>query len=247
MLIRKTMDSSHRNLTQQLVHILGKAIVQGQYEVGGSLPSEAEICAQYSISRTAVREGVKMLTAKGLISSRPRQGIKVLDANNWNLFDVDVLDWILTGTPDLYMLRHFLQLRLAIEPEAAYLAAQYATPEHLTIIENALVRMNSAKTGFDDTLEADIEFHKSLLNASNNPFFIQLMNFIETALRVNIRFTNRLQAVTEDEYQAHVDIFEAIKQGQADDAYQATLATQKTTMANVNDKIAKFEQYKKCN
>lgn len=232
---------SHRNLTQQLVHLLGKDILQGKYPSGSHLPSEAEICSQYDISRTSVREAVKMLTAKGLISSRPRQGITVQNTDKWNLFDSDVLEWILTGKPDLYMLRHFLQLRLAIEPEAAYLAAQYATPEHLTIIEQALVRMKSATTGFDDTLEADIDFHKSVLNASNNPFFIQLMNFIETALRVNIRFTNRMKAVTKEEYQAHVDIFNAIKSREADKAYQLALVTQKATLAIVNDKISLLE------
>jgi len=232
---------SHRNLTQQLVHLLGKDILQGKYPSGSHLPSEADICSQYDISRTSVREAVKMLTAKGLISSRPRQGITVQNTDKWNLFDSDVLEWILTGKPDLYMLRHFLQLRLAIEPEAAYLAAQYATPEHLTIIEQALIRMKSATTGFDDTLEADIDFHKSVLNASNNPFFIQLMNFIETALRVNIRFTNRMKAVTKEEYQAHVDIFNAIKSGEADKAYQLALVTQKATLAIVNEKISLLE------
>jgi len=233
---------SHRNLTQQLVHLLGKDILQGKYPNGSHLPSEAEICSQYDISRTSVREAVKMLTAKGLISSRPRQGITVQETDKWNLFDSDVLEWILTGKPDLYMLRHFLQLRLAIEPEAAYLAAQYATNEHLTIIEQALTRMKSATTGFDDTLEADIDFHKSVLNASNNPFFIQLMNFIETALRVNIRFTNRMKAVTKEEYQAHVDVFNAIKSGDADKAYQLALVTQKATLAIVNEKISLFEK-----
>ena len=74
------MASEHRNLTQQLVHELGKEILQGKYSIGNKLPSEAELCLQYNISRTATREAVKMLTAKGLISSRPRQGIKVLDS-----------------------------------------------------------------------------------------------------------------------------------------------------------------------
>lgn len=238
------MESSHRNLTQQLVHELGKKIIQGKYQVGHSLPSEAELCAQFNISRTATREAVKMLTAKGLINSRPRQGIKVLESKHWNLFDVDVLDWILLGKPDLYLLRHFLQLRQAIEPEAAALAAQYASEEELSAIENALVRMKHATSGDDDTHEADIEFHQSVLAASNNPFFIQLKNFITTALKVNIRFTNRMIAVTMEEYQAHVDIFEHIKNKRGQQAYDASLATQKATLAIVNGQIAKLEQAK---
>ncbi len=238
------MESSHRNLTQQLVHELGKKIIQGKYQVGHSLPSEAELCEQFNISRTATREAVKMLTAKGLINSRPRQGIKVLEPKHWNLFDVDVLDWILLGKPDLYLLRHFLQLRQAIEPEAAALAAQYATEDELSAIENALVRMKHATSGDDDTHEADIEFHQSVLAASNNPFFIQLKNFITTALKVNIRFTNRMIAVTQEEYQAHVDIFEHIKNKRDKQAYDASLITQRATLAIVNKQIAQLEQEK---
>ncbi|WP_448566306.1 FadR/GntR family transcriptional regulator [Thalassotalea ganghwensis] len=235
------MDSSHRNLTQQLVHELGKAILQGVYKVGDSLPSEADICTRYNISRTATREAVKMLTAKGLIGSRPRQGIKVLDSKHWNLFDVDVLDWILIGKPDLYMLRSFQQLRLAIETEAAFLAAQYATDEELKVIENALARMKNATSGHDDTHEADIEFHQSILSASHNPFFIQLKSFITTALKVNLRFTNRLKAVTLEEYQAHVDIFDFIKNKQAQQAYDASMVTQKATLALIEEQIVQFE------
>lgn len=236
------MQSSHRNLTQQLVHELGRSILQGKYIVGDSMPSEADLCTQYNVSRTATREAVKMLTAKGLISSRPRQGIKVLELKHWNLFDSDVLSWILIGKPDLYMLRHFLQLRVAVEPEAAFLAAQYATDDNLKDIENALSRMKEAQKGFDDTHEADIEFHKSILAASNNPFFTQLKNFIETALKVNMRFTNRMKAVTEEEFQAHVDIYEHIKNTNAQAASDAAMITQKETLAVVNKQIVNLER-----
>ena len=238
------MASEHRNLTQQLVHELGKQILQGKYSIGNKLPSEAELCLQYDISRTATREAVKMLTAKGLISSRPRQGIKVLDSKHWNLFDVEVLNWILIGKPDLYMLRHFLQLRLSIEPEAAYLAAQYASADDIKEIEDALARMKDAEDGYDDTLEADIEFHKSVLAASNNPFFIQLKTFIETALKVNLRFTNRFKAITIDEYKAHFDIFDNIAKRNPQAAHDASLYTQKITLALVDDAIADMEKAK---
>ncbi|WP_340677422.1 FadR/GntR family transcriptional regulator [Paraglaciecola sp.] len=235
------MESSHRNLAQQVAHELGKKIMQGSYKVGDSLPSEADLCTQFNISRTATREAVKMLTAKGLISSRPRQGIKVVESKHWNLFDVDVLNWILIGKPDLYLLRHFLQLRLAIEPEAAFLAAQYAQEEQLAAIESALARMKNATNGQDDTHEADIAFHQSVLSASNNPFFIQLENFITTALKVNLRFTNRMIAVTVTEYQAHVDIFEYIKHKNPQAAFDSAMVTQRATLAIVNDKIAALQ------
>jgi len=238
------MEPSHRNLAHQVVHELGKKIMQGSYKVGDSLPSEADLCSQFNISRTATREAVKMLAAKGLISSRPRQGIKVVDSKHWNLFDVDVLNWILLGKPDLYLLRHFLQLRFAIEPEAAFLAAQFAEEDDLEAIENALVRMKNATNGQDDTHEADIDFHQSVLCASNNPFFIQLNNFIGTALKINIRFTNRMIAVTVAEYQAHVDIFEHIKNREPQKAFDSAMVTQKATLEIVNKQIAALESKK---
>ncbi len=236
------MELAYRNLAQQVVHELGKHIMQGGYKAENSLGTEAELCEKFNVSRTAVREAVKMLTAKGLISSKPKKGIQVLDSKHWNLFDVDVLDWILIGKPDLYLLRHFLHLRLAIEPQAAYLAAQFAQQDDLNAIENALARMRNASNGFECTHEADIEFHQSVLSASNNPFFIQLKNFIATALKINIRFTSRKQSVTEEEYQAHVDIFEHIKNKESQLAFDASMATQKATLSIVNKQIEALTQ-----
>lgn len=237
------MESSHRNLTQQVVHELGKKILNGSYKVGDRLPSEAGLCTQFNISRTATREAVKMLTAKGLISSRPRQGITVVESKHWNLFDVDVLEWVLLGKPDLYLLRYFLQLRLALEAEAAYLAALYATENDIKAIESALVRMKDATNGMDDTHEADIDFHHSVLSASNNPFFIQLKNFITTSLKVNLRFTNRMLAVTVEEYQAHRNIFEHIKNKNPQAAFDAAMITQRATLAIVNKQIEEQESH----
>ncbi|WP_289076799.1 GntR family transcriptional regulator, partial [uncultured Pseudoalteromonas sp.] len=90
-----------QNLTQQLTHDLGFAIVRGVYPVNEGLPSEADLCVKYDVSRSATREAVKMLSAKGLISSRPKQGIRVLPESSWNMFDTDVLRWILSSKPSL--------------------------------------------------------------------------------------------------------------------------------------------------
>ncbi len=237
------MEISHRNLTQQLVHELGKAILQGKYN-DNKLPSEADIAKEYDISRTATREAIKMLTAKGLISSRPRQGIKVQDIKHWNLFDSDVLRWVLLGKPDLYMLRHFLDVRLAIEPAAASLAARYASDDEIINIETSLSKLKFEGSGYDDTHQADIDFHKSILFASNNPFFIQLQTFVETALKVNLHFTKRADAVSEKEYQEHVDIFNCIKAGDEQGAFDTAAKTTKLTISLVNDKIAALELHK---
>ncbi|MFT5712069.1 MAG: DNA-binding FadR family transcriptional regulator [Glaciecola sp.] len=206
------MKSPQRhNLTHQLTHDLGIAIVNGKYPIGKGMPSEADLCMEYDVSRSSTREAVKMLSAKGLLSSRPKQGIRVLPESSWNMFDTDVLTWILSSKPSLSLLKEFTQVRFAIEPEAAALAAKNATDEQLTKIESALSRMADADNGLDDPLEADIEFHTTILEASGNRFFAQLSDFIGTALRVSIRYTNKIKGVPGADVQKHADIFNTIK------------------------------------
>lgn len=204
-------NSPKHNLTHQLTHDLGMAIVKGQYKVGQGLPSEAVLCVEYDVSRSATREAVKMLSAKGLISSRPKQGIQVLPERNWNMFDTDVLSWILNSKPSLALLKEFTQVRVAIEPQAAALAALNGTDEQFAAIEEALTRMADAEEGLDDPLDADIAFHTSVLLASGNRFIEQLSEFISTALRVSIRYTNRIKGVPGADVQKHADIFNTIK------------------------------------
>jgi DNA-binding FadR family transcriptional regulator len=215
-----TFDSN-RNLTHQVVHKLGGAIVQGTYQINAVFPTEAELCVQYDISRSVIREAVKMLAAKGLIASRPRQGIRVQPNTQWNMFDADVLQWTLASRPSLQLLREFTQLRIGIEPEAAILAARLHNPEDIRNIELALMRMREAEKGNDDSLEADIAFHTSILLASDNRFFIQLRNFIQTALRVSIASTNQLKGVKIASYRDHKKVYDAIAAGEPQQAHDA--------------------------
>ena len=204
-------NSQKHNLTHQLTHDLGMAIVKGQYLVGQGLPSEADLCVEFDVSRSATREAVKMLSAKGLISSRPKQGIQVLPESNWNMFDTDVLSWILNSKPSLALLKEFTQVRVAIEPQAAALAAVNGTDEQFKVIDEALSRMADADEGLDDPLDADIAFHTSILMASGNRFFEQLTDFISTALRVSIRYTNRIKGVPGADVEKHAEILNTIK------------------------------------
>jgi DNA-binding FadR family transcriptional regulator len=209
------------NLTQQLTHTLGEAIVAGVYGVGLSMPSEAVLCEQFNISRSATREAVKMLSAKGLISSRPRQGIRVNPEKQWNLFDTDVLEWILKSKPSLNLLREFTQVRFAIEPVAAKLAAENATPIQIKNMEQALIRISQTDDVIEDQLDAHLNFLNTMLLASGNRFFIQLTQFVNAALRVSIRYVNDVKGVSNTDVTFHRKVFEAIKNGDADTAHQA--------------------------
>lgn len=180
-----------RNLTYGMLDRLGREIVTGGY-VTRSFPTEADLAKEHGVSRSVTREAVKMLTAKGLLSARPRQGTVVQPSSSWNLFDADVLRWLLERTFTVELLIHFNQLRVAIEPEAAALAARYAEPRDLHDIAAGLERMKAAEGGAGDPLEADIAFHVAILRASKNPFYAQFRDVVATALRTSIRFTNRV-------------------------------------------------------
>jgi len=199
------------NLTQQLTHNLGMNIVQGKYQSDNRLPSEAELCAEYDVSRTATREAVKMLAAKGMIASRPKQGIKVLPQSQWNMFDTDVLEWILSANPSLALLKEFTQMRYAIEPQAAALAAANHDEDNLTLVRQAVNRMQNADEGLDDSLESDIAFHTAILQASNNRFISQMQEFTSTALRVSIRYTNKIKGVAGADVTKHRAVLTAIE------------------------------------
>lgn len=181
-----------RNLTHGLLDVLGREIVTGRYGQQ-SFPTEAELAKQHGVSRSVTREAVKMLTAKGLLSSRPKQGTIIQPTTSWNLFDTDVLRWLLERTFSVDLLRHFNQLRVAIEPEAAALAAIYADTDEREAIDAGLARMQAAEDGHDNTLDADIAFHVAVLKASKNPFYGQFQDVVATALSSSIRFTNRIK------------------------------------------------------
>jgi len=198
-----------RNLTHGLLDHLGKMIVTGQYE-DAPFPTEAELSKQHGVSRSVTREAVKMLTAKGLVSARPRQGTVIEPAASWNLFDPDVLRWLLDRKFSLELLRHFTQLRAGIEPAAAALAAGQADDLGRGLISAGFDRMVAAQAGEDDPLEADIAFHLAILRASANPFFDQFRDVVATALRTSIRFTNRIEGRTAD-LAAHEAVKRAIE------------------------------------
>lgn len=181
-----------QNLTRATLDALGLAIVIGRYE-NRPFPTEAEIAKAHGVSRSVTREAVKMLTAKGLVSARPRKGTTVEPPSAWNLFDDDVLRWTLERKFSVDLMRHFNQLRIAIEPEAAALAARYHDAADLDLIWQGLARMKLAEVGRDDPLEADIAFHVAILRATKNPFYQQFRSMVATALQTSIRFTNRIK------------------------------------------------------
>lgn len=204
-----------QNLTYSIAHNLGVAIVTGVYCSENPIPIESELCRQYNASRTVLREAVKMLTAKGLLGARPRLGTWVQPETNWNLLDPDVLGWLLERKFSPALLIEFTEIRLALEPGAATLAARVAGPAEKAAIKAAIERMQAADRGDDDPLESDIAFHVAVLKASRNRFYAQLAGFTATALRFSIRTTNRYKGVKLASVADHKKVADAIAAGRA--------------------------------
>lgn len=209
-------------LTEQVLESLGQAIVAGKFD-SGDFPTEAEISKLFNTSRSVTREAVKMLTAKGMLTARPRSGIIAQPQECWSLLDPDVLRWMLEKKFSHDLLRHFTEMRQGLEPEAAALAARQASPAALQAIEQGLQRMVDAEHGDDDHLEADVAFHVAVLRATGNPFYAQLDELITTALKISIRLTNRIKGHTAS-ISAHRRVFNAIKAGNAARASSAMKA-----------------------
>jgi DNA-binding FadR family transcriptional regulator len=208
-----TVRARGQNLTYSIVHDLGIAIVTGTYSKQNPFPVEAELCKQYGASRSVLREAVKMLTAKGLLGARPRQGTWVEPEEKWNLLDPDILGWLLERKFSPALLIEFSEIRLSVEPGAAALAARAAGPAEKAAIRSAIERMQAAERGDDDPLESDIAFHVAVLRASMNRFYAQLTELTATALRFSIRTTNRYKGVRLASVADHKKVADAILAG----------------------------------
>ncbi|NYT41934.1 FadR family transcriptional regulator [Sphingomonas sp. R-74633] len=200
-----------------LLDTVGRALIDGAYR-NKPFPTDHELTKQYGVSRSVTREAVKMLSAKGLIASRPRLGNFVLPFESWNLFDPDVLRWLADSSQPTALLRKLHELRAALEPQAAALAAQGAQPAQISAIQAALKPILAHENHGADATEARIAFHLAVLRGANNPFFTRYSEVIAPALRIPVCRTSRpLQTDVAD----HVAVLVAIASGAPDDAHRA--------------------------
>jgi DNA-binding FadR family transcriptional regulator len=168
---------------------IGRAIVDGTYESGRILPGDAELAARFSVSRTVLREAMKTLAAKGLIVARARIGTRVTDRSAWNYFDADILRWHLDRGVDLTFLNQLSEMRRSFEPFAARLACSRATPEDIARMHAHATAMAEA-TSMEGFARADLEFHRTMLAATRNPFMLSVGTLIEAALATSFRLSS---------------------------------------------------------
>jgi DNA-binding FadR family transcriptional regulator len=214
-----------------IVEDLGRAIITDRYAENNSFPIEADLCRHYCVGRGTLREAVKMLTAKGLLGVGPGQGTWVQPEDAWDLLDPDVLRWLLARKPAHSLLIEFTQMRLAVEPNAAWLAALVAAPTEKVALMEAIGQMAAAERGEDDPFASGIAFHAGVMRASGNRFYAQFANLIDTALRFSIRITNYSKGVNLVSLVDHKKVADAIL---AHDAPAAEVAMRSLIKGNLD-------------
>ena len=126
------------SLSEMVAGSVGRRIVSGQYRPGETLPTEPRIQEEFGVSRTAVREAIRLLSAKGLTVSRPKIGTRIRPISDWNMLDPDVLRWHVDQQPSEEFIHHLFEMREIIEPAAASRACERATPEEIAVIAAAM-------------------------------------------------------------------------------------------------------------
>ena len=202
---------------------LGIAIVTGHYPPGGVIPGEIDIAAQRGVSRSVVREGLRMLSAKGLVESRPKSGTRVRERSQWNLLDPDLLAWMFEGEPPASFVRSLFQLRMIVEPAAAEMAATFRTDDQLARMAAALDDMARHGLGIEAGQAADQCFHNTILEATDNELLVSLSGSIGAAVRWTTIFKFRRRARPRDSMPQHRRLYDAIRNRDAVSARAATI------------------------
>ena len=201
-----------------LAHRLGVDILSGVYAPGETLPNEIDSSHTLEISRSAYREAIRILAAKGMVESRPKTGTRVTERVRWNILDPEVLRWMFETEPSESFILGLFELRLITEPAAAALAAQRRQDSHLEIMDNALKVMASETLATEAGRQADLDFHDALMSATGNEALASLSSSISAAVAWSTRYKQRIKALERDPVPEHRAVYEAILRGDPSDA-----------------------------
>lgn len=210
---------SRRGLHAQVVDELGARIMRGDLQPGHTIDPDA-LVRDFGVSRTVVREAIKVLTAKGLVDARPRLGTYVTERAHWQLLDGDVMGWRTLGEPDPLLVVELGEVRRIIEPAAARMAAQRRSATHLATIADALERLESTASADDPAphVRADIAFHAAVLDAAGNELLQRFEVVLEPALHARDSLAYAEES-TGDFLALHRAVFEAIRDEDAARAF----------------------------
>lgn len=224
-----------RSLHSQVVQQLGRLIVSGQLAPGEGLPREDILAEQLDVSRTALREAMKVLVAKGLIESRQRTGARVREAIHWKQLDADVLAWRCESMPTESFVEKLVEMRELIEPGAAATAARRRTDAQLADLKAAYDAMAAAED-LGAWAKADLSFHECLLRATNNELMASLFSVIETALGAFFLLSASNAGNFKSALPYHEKVYEAVRRGQPEAARKAMSSMVDVSRENIRGK-----------
>ena len=220
--------SERAGLHNQVATRIGTLITQGRLHEGDVLPNEAVLGAEFGVSRTALREAIKVLASKGLVEVRRKTGTRVRPRAAWNMLDPELLGWLFAGSIAPDGLSELMELRRMIEPSAARLASERASNQDLQRIDAAFRKMEEVANDVAASVEADLSFHLALLDAAQNDFLRSFGALIQSALRASFRLTNSNHALYLRSLKLHGDVVKAVlaRRGNAAEKAMLVMLTQ---------------------
>lgn len=215
-----------RGLQAKVIDGVGRQIVGGRYAPGDLLPKEAELTEQFAVSRTSVREGMRVLAAKGLVDIRQKIGTRVRQPESWNVFDSDILRWHSEVGRGDEIMRNLVEVRQIMEPAAARLAAGRASMDDLRRMDDALADMVTNSTNREGYAHADVEFHLAVYAASHNVLLRQFGSVVADFMYASFNVQQATAADDEvflEDAETHAAVFHAINGGNGEKAADAML------------------------
>jgi GntR family galactonate operon transcriptional repressor len=221
-------------LPDQIAAEFGRRIVSGAIPPGATLPIEPEIQREFAVSRTAVREAMRLLAGKGMTRSRRKTGTHVRPITDWNMLDRDVLRWHLEPQPSAEFIQNLFEMRLIFEPIAAALAAQRVDDDARARLRQAADGIAANPRGSDGQVEADLNFHMTVLQATRNSLLLSLGSLIRSALAVTFQVGWRRLTSPEESVAMHREKICSGRAAEAEAAMRTLIELAR------NDSVANF-------
>ena len=222
-----TGRTTARNFHSYVISEIGTGIVTGRFPVGSVLPNDALMMVQFGVSRTVLREALKTLEAKGLVEAKPKVGTRVSPRSRWNLFDAKILAWHFNAFPDEAFVNSLTDVRLALETKAAELAAKRRSADHVRTLHYWVNQMENSMGSIENFAIAELELHRTVSEASQNPFMRSIGGIVEFSLAARFKSLspNADRHLFETAVIAHRELVIAIE---ARDAEAAHISMRKT-------------------
>jgi GntR family galactonate operon transcriptional repressor len=230
-----------RGLHGEVVDTIATRIASGRYRPGDALLSEP-LEEELGVSKTVVREALRVLAAKGLVDPRPKRGTVVRPRDAWSLLDPDILYWQSRSEPDPAFLQDLSEVRFIIEPEAARLAASRRTAADLVAMQHALEEMAAAGASPDgvrpdEVVAADLAFHRALLASAHNEVLSRMEAVIEAGLRIRDQLVHG-GGRGADSLDVHRAVFDAVAAGDPEEAASTARRLLQRASADARDVLA---------